>query len=114
MEETPKVSPVGNPYLKVIIIDDESEKLSGALGMTDERYEELGNLITKTWKENKTITDVMSKVSLHAKHANELVLLGFMIGALAIESRQPDSKQLLKIKSLLENLRSQFGEDNAE
>jgi hypothetical protein len=105
-KEVSKGTPAGNPYLKIIIVDDESTKIAATLGITDERYDELCNMAKDVWNSNKTITDAMSKASVYAKHANELAVICFTFGTICQSQKAPDSyEQLQKLKELLERLK---------
>ena len=71
-----------NSFLELIILEPDSDLISEALGMTEERFEELGNHvmdIIKKEKESKFSFD-LHKLSLFAKHANELALMCMFYG----------------------------------
>lgn len=105
-KEVSKGTPAGNPYLKIIIIDDESTKIAATLGITDERYNELCDIAKDTWNSSTTITDAMSKASVYAKHANELAVICFTFGTICQSQKAPASTdELQKLKELLERLK---------
>jgi hypothetical protein len=112
-KEVSKGTPAGNPYLKIIIIDDESTKIATTLGITDERYDELCNIAQDAWNSNKTITDAMSKASVYAKHANELAVICFMFGTICQSQKDPASiDELQKLKELLEKLKGSLDKED--
>jgi hypothetical protein len=105
-KEVSKETPAGNPYLKIIIIDDESTNIAGTLGITDERYNELCDIAKDAWNSNKTITDGLSKASVYAKHANELAVICFMFGAICQSQKASESiQELQKLTELLQRLK---------
>ena len=71
----------GNPNLRVIIVDDNSEKIPETLGITPEREIELDEITKKAHQDFDTITDSMVEISKKVKHANELAYCIFHIGA---------------------------------
>ena len=78
-KETPVVLPDYKEYVTVKIIDDESETITGTLGISDERRHELYE-ITKTALVNENITTILSDVSQHVTHPNELAFVCFLVG----------------------------------
>lgn len=78
-KETPAVLPNYKEYVTVKIIDDESETITGTLGISDERRHELYE-ITKTALVNENITTILSDVSQHVTHPNELAFVSFLVG----------------------------------
>jgi hypothetical protein len=83
MSESTEIKVGGlNASLRVIIIDDESDKIPQTLGITPEREKELDEVITAAYHtENSTITDNFVEMSKSCKHANELAYCIFHIGA---------------------------------
>ena len=71
----------GNPNLRVIIVDDESDKIPQTLGITEAREKELDILIKQYVEDTNTITDLMVEISRIVRHANELAYCVFHIGA---------------------------------
>lgn len=78
-EDTPVVLPNYKEYVTVKIIDDESETITGTLGISDERRNELYE-ITKSALVNETITTVLAEVSKNVTHPNELAFVSFLVG----------------------------------
>ena len=72
---------VGNPHLRIILVDDESTKIPVVLGISPEREEELDHFIKKCFEEEDTITDTFAAISKGVKHANELAYCIFHVGA---------------------------------
>ena len=78
-KETPVVLPDYKEYLTVKIINDDDESITGTLGISDERRNELYE-ITKTALVNETITTVLAEVSKYVTHPNELAFVCFLVG----------------------------------
>lgn len=81
MEPTKKTK----SFLELIVLEPESEFLSGSLGITDERNDVLVEKVK--WVADQcnnrnilNITDALHTLSLEAKHANELALMVFHYG----------------------------------
>lgn len=72
---------VGNPHLRVIVVDDESTKIPEVLGISPEREQELDYLIKTCFEEEDTLTDTFAAISKGVKHANELAYCIFHVGA---------------------------------
>ena len=71
----------GNPHVRIIIVDDESDKIPRVLGISEEREIELDELIKVIHNDSETITDSMANISKVLKHANELAYCIFHLGA---------------------------------
>jgi len=72
-------------FLEVLLFEPESDRITEALGITDERSDELVELlqdIVNDKKENNhsTITDDIYRMSINVKHVNELSFLLFAYG----------------------------------
>lgn len=78
-KETSVVLPDYKEYVTVKIIDDENETISGTLGISDERKNELYE-ITKTALVNENITTILAEVSKDVTHPNELAFVCFLVG----------------------------------
>lgn len=72
---------VGNPHLRIILVDDESTKIPEVLGISPQREEELDYLIKTSFEEEDTLTDTFAAISKGVKHANELAYCIFHVGA---------------------------------
>lgn len=78
MEPTKKTK----SFLEVIILDEEAEHIHQNLGITDERAEELAQVlvdIVNDVKQNKVTGyhQILHLISIKAKHANELAYMVF-------------------------------------
>ena len=77
-------------FLEVLIFEPESDTITEALGITDERTDELIDILKKTitesskTKENR-ITNDLYKMSIKVKHVNELTFLLFTYGKIVGE-----------------------------
>ena len=78
-KETPIVLLDYQDYLTVKIIDDADETITGTLGITPERKEELYE-ITKSACVNENITKILVEASKNVTHPNELAFVCFLVG----------------------------------
>jgi hypothetical protein len=72
-------------FLEVLLFEPESDSITEALGITDERTDELVELLQDIVNDNKknnhsTITDDIYRMSINVKHVNELSFLLFAYG----------------------------------
>ena len=72
-------------FLEVLLFEPESDRITEALGITDERSDELVELLQNIVNDNKknehsTITDDIYRMSINVKHVNELSFLLFSYG----------------------------------
>ena len=113
MSETNDVkSKTLNTFLKVIIIDDESDQIPTVLGITPEREKELEDIVRIVWKTEKTtITDNFVEISKQCKHANELTYCIYHYGAGVGKSSAVKEFMGGKIESYLKNLSSEENSD---
>lgn len=81
MSENIEVPVKGNPNLRVFILDDDSSNMNACLGITEERSDELIEIVKQSHEEHTTHTGVFVNISKGAKHANELVYMIFQYGA---------------------------------
>lgn len=80
--------------IRVRVIEEESPDLAEALGITEDRLEELtAKLKISMEEENTTISDTFASFNGTVKHANELIYVGFMIGQIVGKA---NSMELLK------------------
>jgi hypothetical protein len=101
-----------NTFLKVIIIDDESDQIPTVLGITPEREKELEDIVRIVWKTEKTtITDNFVEISKQCKHANELTYCIYHLGAQVGKSTAAKEFMEGKIGSYLKNLSSEENSD---
>jgi hypothetical protein len=78
-KETPVVLPNYQDYLTVKIIDDADETITGTLGITTERRNELYEIVKSAYS-NENITKILVDVSKHVTHPNELAFVSFLVG----------------------------------
>jgi hypothetical protein len=72
-------------FLEVLLFEPESDSITEALGITDERADELIEVLKSTLEDNRrtggsTITDDIYRMSINVKHVNELSFLLFAYG----------------------------------
>jgi hypothetical protein len=72
-------------FLEVLLFEPESDTITEALGITDERADELIEVLQDIVNNNKknnhsTITDDIYRMSINVKHVNELSFLLFAYG----------------------------------
>lgn len=78
-EETTLFLPDYQDYLKVKIIDDADDTITGTLGITPKRKSEL-YAITKTACAQESITNILVEASKNVTHPNELAFVCFLVG----------------------------------
>jgi hypothetical protein len=78
-KETPVTLPNYQDYLTVKIIDDADETITGTLGITTERRNELYEIVKSAYS-NENITKILVDVSKHVTHPNELAFVSFLVG----------------------------------
>lgn len=72
-------------FLEVLVFEPEAEKITDALAITEERADQLMEILynvvkTNKEKENPKITDDLHAISVKVKHVNELSFLVFNYG----------------------------------
>lgn len=106
METTNVKVPVkGNPNLRVFILDDNTSKMDITLGITDERSDELIEIVKQCHENSKTHTDSFVEISKAALHANELVYMMFQYGAQVGANKVASEMKNGGLKNLLEELK---------
>lgn len=60
---------------KLCIINDDTELLHEALGVTEERSKELLEVALKAYDNNKTLTDSYAEMLESCKHINEVIMI---------------------------------------
>lgn len=83
-------------YLKVEQIEDSTESLTVALGISEERACELSKLADSAFHETTKMSAAMVIVSQGAKHANELAYMTYVLA----EIRNRHSSPLMAILSM--------------
>jgi len=68
--DTEKANP--KDYLKVEVINEKSEYITGSLGIEESRAITLGKLVSRHFYETESITECMAKVSEECVHVNEI------------------------------------------
>ena len=68
--------------------DNSKETLNGALGVSDERQEQLKVIIIESWKKEDLVTDSMIRIVQECNTLNELVLAMVGLGQLMNELRR--------------------------
>jgi hypothetical protein len=114
MGTTNEVSTKGNPNLRVFILDDESSKMDACLGITEERSDELIEIVKQSHENCETHTDAFVNISKGALHANELVYMMFQYGAHAGANKVASEMNNGGLKNLLEELKRKINPEEGE
>jgi len=69
-----------NSLLHVVSINETSKNLAETLGITEERWDYLVDICKKKATAHENISTVFELCSKECKHANELVMIGFLVG----------------------------------
>lgn len=119
MSENVQVPVKGNPNLRVFVLDDDTDVMHTCLGITEERSDELIEIVKGSHKDCDTHTAAFVNISKGALHANELVYMMFQYGAhvgankVAQETQLGGLQELLgKLKGLKEDMDSESGEED--
>ena len=94
-----KTLPQSTQNLRVLIIDDEADTISGVLGITDSRREHLCELIKLAYK-NDSISKILNNISGVVNHPNELAFVCYMIGS---RVERDLSNPMLKIMGIIDS-----------
>ena len=92
-----KTLPQSNQDLRVLIIDDEADTISGVLGITESRRDHLYELIKLAYK-NDNISKILTNISGVVNHPNELAFVCYMIGS---RVERDSSNPMFKIMGIL-------------
>ena len=114
MSENVKVPVKGNPNLRVFILDDNTSKMDATLGITDERSDELIEIVKQCHENSETHTDSFVEISKAALHANELVYMMFQYGAHVGANKVVQETQLGGLQDLLSKLEGLKGKMDSE
>lgn len=71
--------------LRVYAINDEAEGLKEAIGVSDERSEEIIKELQRLNEEKLNVSKMLEEVSKFVKNANELVFCGYIVGTSVTE-----------------------------
>lgn len=74
--------------LRVIVYNEDADKLSESLGITDERLHALQEASRNIWNKERNISTAMAAVSRVVNNANELAYIFFAIGSMRSESKK--------------------------
>ena len=115
METTNEKVPVkGNPNLRVFILDDNTSKMDATLGITDERSDELIEIVKQCHENSETHTDSFVEISKAALHANELVYMMFQYGAHVGANRVASEMKSGSLQGLLEELKRKINPEEGQ
>jgi hypothetical protein len=114
MSENAVVPVKGNPNLRVFILDDESSKMDACLGITEERSDELIEIVKQSHEDCETHTDAFVNISKGALHANELVYMMFQYGAHVGAHKVTSEMKNGGLKDLLEELKRKINPEEGE
>ncbi len=74
---------------KIIVVDVESDSLSGALGLSDEKAKSLGELCEKSFIVHKDLVASMKEVGAHCNHINEFYFCSHILAHLQHQLSNP-------------------------
>lgn len=77
--------------LTVIEVETETESVITALGLTEERAEELEVMCKRTFYKHSNIVATMAEASTHCKHANELYFVSMILTIIHRQHKEPGS-----------------------
>jgi hypothetical protein len=75
--------------LIVIEVEKETSSIYTALGMSEERADELEKICHQTFHRNSNIVATIAEVSTHCLHANELYFVSFILTTIHAGHRNP-------------------------
>lgn len=73
------MAPVEGQPFKLLVVDEKSNTVSGSLGISDERADELGNACEKAFIMSRDTVEAMNKVSFMCNHINEVFFCSTVI-----------------------------------
>lgn len=114
MLENVNVPAKGNPNLRVFILDDTTSNMDTCLGITNERSDELLEIVKQSYEDCKTHTDSFVSISKAALHANELVYMIFQYGAHVGAHKVASQMENGGLKSLLEELKRKMNPEEGK
>jgi hypothetical protein len=76
-------------YLRVHQVSDDSDSLAEALGISPERFQELQKIAHAAYVSTNKLSAAMAVGSESVKHANELAMLGYLLGDIRERSNHP-------------------------
>lgn len=100
-KETPKkVLDFSQPWnpgtsLHILEIESDTDNTIIALGITEERYEELSEICKKHYEANDNIVIAMVTISKECKHANELYACSMMVTQNHMMGNRRNSPQIM-------------------
>ena len=71
--------PNNGEHLRVKIVDDEANTISGSLGIAEKRKDFLIDLVHAEMKETDNIVHIIVSISSHITHQNELVFATYVL-----------------------------------
>jgi hypothetical protein len=76
-------------YLKITQIDDETDSMAEALGITEERHKQLADAAVAAYKATHKFSAAMEMASRECKHANELGYTMYLLGDIRAHVQNP-------------------------
>lgn len=70
-------------------INEESESMAEALGIGEERFQELQKICHAAYVTTHKLSAALAMASESVKHANELVMVGYLLGDIRHKSNHP-------------------------
>ncbi|MGN5953177.1 hypothetical protein ACP6L2_01045 [Sphingobacterium lactis] len=87
--------------LVVTQVNPESKSMTTILGISEERSQELAELISNEFAKNNSKVSVLENISKEAKNVNELAFLAFSLGSLVEHLSSLSSNPLAMLSALI-------------
>ena len=100
-----------NSIYRVYDIVEESSSFSGSLGLSDERHNEIADIVSEALSNSDTFSSSAELVTRYANSANDLFFMGVMIGQAMLHQRHLE-KQVNGLDGLLSMLKKLKGDED--
>lgn len=114
MSENVQVPVKGNPNLRVFVLDDDTSVMHTCLGITEERSDELIEIVKGSHEDCDTHTAAFVNISKGALHANELVYMMFQYGAHVGANKVASEMKSGSLQGLLEELKRKINPEEGQ
>lgn len=100
-----------NSIYRVYDVVEESSTFSGSLGLSDERHNEIADIVSEGINQCNTFSGTAELVTRYATSANDLFFMGVMIGQAMLHQRHLE-KQVNGLDGLLSMLKKIKGDED--